>query len=115
MTRDDLQSRCDYWLDRLGMAEWRGNRPLTNIPRVRVRVRSIQKMDGNLGSCEWHAEVCEAEIEIRRGQGEETLIHEILHLLLEGHTTYVPERYSEMHERALNRLARLLSTPKETI
>lgn len=57
------------------------------------------------GTCEWNAEECFATIEIQRGQGEDTLIHELMHLVLEGHTTYAKEQYSEMHERALNRLA----------
>ncbi len=102
----ELQSRCAYWLRRFGMAEWLGMRPKQPaLPRVRVTVRSKKKMGEDVGTCTWHAEQCTAEIELLRGQGEDTLVHEILHLVLEGHTTYADIRYSELHERALNRLA----------
>jgi hypothetical protein len=101
----ELQARCEYWLNRLGMAEWLGCRPKQlGIPRVRVLIRSKKKMDGAVGSCAWHAEECTADIELLRGHGEETLLHELLHLALEGHMTYAETKYSEMHERALNRL-----------
>jgi hypothetical protein len=105
MNAIELQGRCDYWLNRFGMAEWIGLRPNSPLPRVRVLIRSRKKMDGNVGGCTWLAEECTAVIEILRGHGEETLVHEILHLALEGHTTYAEVKYSEMHERALNRLA----------
>ncbi len=106
MTSVQLQVRCDYWLPRLGMSEWIGDRPgKPGVPRVRVFVRSKKKMGDPVGTCQWHAEECFATIEILRGQGEDTLLHELMHLVLEGHTTYAPEKYSEMHERALNRLA----------
>jgi len=101
-----LQSRCDYWLARFGMAEWIGMRPKEpGVPRVRVLVRSKKKMGESVGSCLWNAEECTAMIELLRGQGEDTLIHEMLHLVLEGHTNYEETKYSQMHERALNRLA----------
>jgi hypothetical protein len=88
------------------MAEWLGDRPKKpGVPRVRVAMRSKKAMEDAVGSIRWAAEECTADIELLRGQGEETLVHEILHLVLEGHTTYAETKYSEMHERALNRLA----------
>lgn len=101
-----IQKRLTYWLERFGMAEWIGSRPREEgVPRVRVLIRTRKKMAGEVGRCTWHAEECTADIELLRGQGEETLVHEILHLALQGHTTYSDAKYSEMHERALNRLA----------
>jgi hypothetical protein len=102
----ELEALCASWLGRFQMAEWLGDRPSKpGVPRVRVSIRSKKRMGNDVGSCCWQAEDCTADIELLRGQGEDTLIHEILHLALEGHTTYADTVYSELHERALNRLA----------
>lgn len=105
--QEAAQARCQYWIDRLGMAEWAGTRP-DGKPRVIVVFRTKKKMDDAVGSCQWLAEECTATVSLLTGQGDETLVHELLHLHLEGHTTYKPENYSELHERALNRLAKTL-------
>ncbi len=100
-TPQDLQLRCDYWLNTLQMGEWKG--------RTKVLIKTPKWLLTNLepscvreGGCWWSAEECKAEIYLLRKATEETLLHEIVHLLFQGHTTY--SAYDELMERSINRL-----------
>lgn len=115
LSLEELQAKCGYWLDRLEMKEWMGIYPDTSLPRVQVVFKSKRGNGGFVASTEWEAELCRAKIFLSpKGRDEETLIHEILHILYDGHTTYdIEKHYSEMHERALNRLAKALMNKTE--
>lgn len=70
------------------------------------------------GSSTWEPEYNVASIEVASDLGsdadiEETLIHELLHLKLEGHKVLTRGyKYDPLYERALNVLARVLVAPK---
>ena len=64
--------------------------------------------EGSVGNALWHPEECEAWIYLQRGAGqlEETLLHELLHIRLEGHRE--PVKYDAMYERAINAITAAL-------
>lgn len=102
-TLKELQDLVDLWIDRLGMGEWKG--------RVVVFFKSASFVEGRVGSpalaaTEWSAEDCTAKIYMTRGQSDGVLLHELLHIFWQGHTTYV--KYDEMVERSLNRMSAAL-------
>jgi Zn-dependent peptidase ImmA (M78 family) len=66
----------------------------------------VEEMPNEWGTAQWVTEECSAIIRIREDANEETLVHELLHLVLDGHKRY--RRYSEMSERAINRIAAAL-------
>lgn len=95
-----MERRADYWLKRLDLQEWRGRVTITF-----QTVDFIKKQTGHesIAGCHWSTEECWAEIYFKRGNGtEENLLHEILHLAIQGHAAY--PGYDEMTERAINRL-----------
>ena len=103
MTVEELQTRCDYWTERLSLGEWRGRvKVLLKTPKFLLKTTGYE----SVGACWWSAEECRAEIYLRKGEGESTLLHELVHLVLQGHTTY--KDGDEMLERAINRLAAAL-------
>ena len=100
MTPEELQSRCDYWLDRFAMGEWRGRcKASVKTPKF---IEKLTGMAALAGVC-WNATELTAEIYLtRKGLNEACLLHEIFHLLLEGHGSY--QGYNETTERTINRL-----------
>jgi hypothetical protein len=78
----------------------------------------FEKNEDNVGCAWWHAEECVAAIRIAPDltdeQVEETVIHELLHLVLEGHMA-IDGEYDEGYERGLNRIARTLRLAYEAI
>ncbi len=81
---------------------------ILNIPEWTVSVRwgTKREMDGVVGTCVWSPEELAAQILLARTQEnyEQTIIHELLHIVLEGHKP-MNGRYSELQERAINRIA----------
>lgn len=104
MTVMALQKRCNYWLDTLQMGEWQG--------RVNIHLKSAKALEEITGSpstggCLWSTEECRADIYLlKHAATEDTLLHELVHLLLEGHSTY--KGYDELLERANNRIVNAL-------
>lgn len=47
-----------------------------------------------------------AEITLSETAGEDTLVHELLHIVIEGHKPY--EKYDSQTERAINRIAAVI-------
>lgn len=95
MTLKKLRERCVFWQDLLNLKEWSitVRRPVKGDPK------------GNEGMAFWWTERLEAEVVITNGYGEEVLVHELIHIVFDGHQTYDPADYSELHERAINRTA----------
>ena len=97
MTIEEIRDRGTYWRQRLQLREW------ANINYV---VRSVSEM-AELGRSSWMTEECTATIEIREDAKEDTIVHEMLHLVIDGHKRY--RRYNELTERAINRIAAALT------
>lgn len=103
----ELQKLTDYWANRLGLTNW-------NIT-VRFAPESDMDVDGRpaLGSNLWHAEMRQSTIKIlrRSEEIEHTLIHELLHLVVDApYGEY--RRYDVVRETALNTIATALLAEK---
>lgn len=98
-----LNRRLDYWLTVLDAPEWRG--------KIRLHWGRKREMGDAVGLCVWCPEYATADIALLRGSAdlEETVVHEVLHVVLEGHREETVE-YSPMYERGLNRIAAGLMT-----
>lgn len=96
MTSAQLQARCDYWADRLNLREW----------HITATFGTAKQMHGDLGNVFWHTEELKATVRISRTvtAKEETLIHELLHVVIQGHAPLTTP-YDVNLEKAINRLA----------
>lgn len=97
MTLKDLQLRCAFWQGRLNLPEWKisvqwGASPATH------------------GQCHWKPEEFVATIWLNKySRGKENiLIHELLHIVLQGHGECDGVVDIEL-ERAINRIAEALT------
>lgn len=103
MTLHELRERMKYWQDRLNLREWK----LTLQWMPARQAREFQ------GLCAWSVEELTAVVQIRRAQEdvEATLVHELLHIVLQGHKEY--EDYDLALERAINRITEALMAGDE--
>lgn len=101
MTLKHLRARTEYWRERLNLKEW----------TISVGWGTKKEMAGCVGCCTWSAEEMCALVKIKRDEPakelEPTLVHELLHLVLQGHSNYDGE-YDVHLERAINKLAAAL-------
>jgi Zn-dependent peptidase ImmA (M78 family) len=101
MTISNLRARAEYWRNRLNLKEW----------DIRVEWGAKKEMADAVGTCIWSAEELCAIVKLKRGEPaheiEPTLVHELLHLVLQGHTNY-DGKYDIHLERAINKLAAAL-------
>jgi hypothetical protein len=104
MTTRRLQALCETWQGRLNLVEWRIEAKA--VPRGTF---SQKGRDGEVG---WDPDTQKATLYVWRGLSDEvaelTLIHELGHVLFEGHGE--PADYCVHRERALNKLAAALLT-----
>lgn len=91
-----VQRLLKLWQKRLELTEWKIELKL--LPEA---------ADDCWGQIEWFADSREATMQITRDLGpwqlETTVVHELLHILLQGHRDY--EGYDVNDERAINTLA----------
>ncbi len=89
------------WQKRLSLRDW----------TIEVQVCTEVDADDSWGEATWYPDSREATIRISRGLGpwqhEATVVHELLHLMLQGHMDY--EGYDIHEERAINTLASVLT------
>lgn len=101
MTIRQIRRLLPFWQDVLNLREW----------KITIRYGTAEEMSDNVGLNYISVEELESLILLSRHQEdvEETLVHELLHLVYDGHK---PQdwRYDAMHERALNRTAKALVT-----
>jgi hypothetical protein len=102
MTSRELTRYGRRYLKRLQAEEW-----------LRGTMFRVRNLDGLYGMSEWFVEERCALITVHRGLSHEdtmtTLIHEILHVVLEGHKPPTAHsKYDPNYELALNRLAKAL-------
>jgi hypothetical protein len=98
MTIRQIRRLLPFWQDVLNLREW----------KISVRFGTSTEMTENVGLNYYSVEELQSQILLARGEGEETLIHELLHLVFDGHK---PDGgpYDPLHERALNRTAAALT------
>jgi hypothetical protein len=99
-----------YWQKRLGLSHWTIH-------------FSFDELEGCVGNCDWDAHTQEATLKIHPGLAiprytdggvEATLIHELLHIVWQGHEPEgeVPEPLATIIEVAINRIADALCRTK---
>lgn len=102
MTTKQLREAITYWQTVLNLGDW-------NI-RVRIGKKiELTDPDGNecLGMNFIYPEELQSEIILKRGESEETLVHEMLHIVFDGDVQQ-DGLYDVLHERAINRTAKAL-------
>jgi hypothetical protein len=90
----ELQAYAELWQRRLGLTNW----------TVNLLWASTTEAENHWGLNYWHTEDALCTIKIARGdrRKEHTVIHELIHLALEGHGEAHP--YDPMYERGINKL-----------
>lgn len=104
----EIRKEATHWQRELGLGDWEiqvnWGRPaaVPNFDKGEMEADSV-------GNVCWHTEESVAWVYLRRGAGnvQETLVHEMLHVRLEGHRE-APMRYDPLYERALNAIATAL-------
>jgi len=96
MRLTELQSLSILWQERLNLREWT------------ITTRWGKGMKGLYGQCWWDPENLVATVEICKYSRDKelTLVHELLHLVLEGHEEF--RGPNTVVERAINRIAAAL-------
>lgn len=101
MTKKQLEKLCITWQERLRVTDW----------TVSIRWVTEQEMPDCLGSTVYDPRNMTADIQIRPGLDpcyldggvEQTVIHELLHVVIHGDVEY--EKENIMQERAINQIA----------
>lgn len=110
MRINQLRSLCDYWVNRLNLKEW----------YISVRWATKEESKVHQGGCKWNTEELKAAVYISHNgnanvEVEETLVHELLHVVLDGHIDFDDWKYDVNRERAINRIAAALVNPEMRI
>ncbi len=101
MTLNQLKKLCSTWQERLRIKDW----------AISIRWSSAGELPHEYGTTEYDPRQMAAEIILRPGNDpiypdggvEQTLIHELLHVVMHGDTDY--EKENIMQERAINQIA----------
>lgn len=103
----ELRKAAQEYQALLGLTEWTIH-VRWGEPAEKPDYDKGQMDEGSVGNALWHAEECEAWVYLKRGapDPQATLLHELLHIRLEGHKQ--PVRYDAMYERAINAIASAL-------
>lgn len=96
MTRKAIAKALPFWQKVLRLEDW----------RVDVEIAKASVMDDAEGLNYIHPEELYSQIQLRRGATEETLVHELLHLVFDGDGPL--REYDVLHERGINRVAEAL-------
>lgn len=96
MTISEAREKLAFWRNVLNLPEW----------TIAIAWGSKREMGDAVGTCVWSPEEMVADIRLARRQDnpEQTIIHELIHVVLDGHKA-MNGKYNEMQERAINRLA----------
>lgn len=105
MTLKRLRTLAKKWIVALRLTDWEIDFEL---------VANTEDLDECAGTCVWQPEYKTAMIKIAGdqppGEIEETLIHELLHVVLEGHKPLTQTyKYDAMYERGLNVISEALA------
>lgn len=103
MTRREIEKALPFWKGLLRLEDWR-----ISVDQSRKKYLVEDGVDC-LGYNHYSSEEMESIIGLARGANEATLVHELLHLVLDGDRPGQPP-YDVLHERAINRCAEALVT-----
>jgi hypothetical protein len=98
VTLAQMQTCGRQWQEKLGLKDW--------------AISFSWGAKGDLGRCYWHPDECHADVEVnaRARDKEATLVHELLHIVIQGHEDF--PGYNVEVERAINKItAALLGRP----
>lgn len=102
LTKAQINALIKKWQTKLRLQNWNIKLTLAD---------TVDDLKGNAGMMDWQTEYHSATIylvrELPRRDMEETVIHELLHLLLEGHKNPVCKDLP-LYESGLNTLSALL-------
>lgn len=106
MTQRQLTKLTKTWAHRLGIGDW----------KISVKFMPAEDMEDDQGQCWYYPEYRRADIHILREQDtqegddsiEAAVVHELLHIVLEGHRPLEGGKYDAMFERGLNLIANAL-------
>lgn len=102
MTLLQMRKCVPFWLEILNLREWT------------IKLRWATKAEGkecqglNYFSVEELKSTVVIDRKVKPADREETLVHELLHLVFDGHEVVDTDKYDPLHERALNRTASAL-------
>lgn len=96
MTKREIDQVLPFWQKILRLEDW----------RITARTAPAAEMGDCDGLNFLHPEEMLSEILLRRGASEETLVHEMLHVVFEGDTGL--KTYDALYERGINRAAAAL-------
>jgi hypothetical protein len=103
LTKPQINAIVRRWQKKFGLTNWKITVVLVSTP---------EELSGCAGTLEWeteyHAATMRLVSELPKADMEETIIHEFIHLLLEGHKS-TSGRYDAMYERGLNTLSSVLA------
>jgi len=114
MTQAQLGTLARRWIKklRLNAPAWKS---------IDVSFGTLEEMGNTVGKCEWSTEHRTALVRILEepdhGEAcsdtiEQTLVHELLHLVLQGYMTR-PQKYDSNFEHGLNVLSEVLAPTKK--
>lgn len=99
MTLDKLGKQAEFWCMLLGVDQnW----------DVEIALGDTANLAGCAGKNDISAEYQRSRILIAPGEPEETLVHEILHIIFDGHRVITDSTYDPVYELGLNKVARAL-------
>lgn len=105
LEQDGIDECVEFWRQALRIdTKW----------EISARIGGVHEMRGDRGLNYIHPEDMRSEILIAESEGEETLLHEILHIVVDGYKD-ADEKYSVMNERTVNDLAFCLMTFKDAL
>ena len=104
----EIRKEAAHWQRELGLGDWTIHVNWAKQKAAPDYDKWEMDTDSVASVC-WHAEESIAWIYLLRGAGseQETLVHEMLHVRLEGHRE-APVPYDLLYERALNAIATAL-------
>ncbi len=100
----ELRRDLAFWQDALGLQHWRITLKRGKAVKEDPKPFSNEILDTAVAHSWWAVESPNAVIALLPSQGTHTLVHELLHIRLEGHLD-CPAKYDALYERAINHLA----------
>ncbi len=111
----ELHRDLAIWQKALGLQNWRiALRRGKPVDHDEPEPFSAELAQDSVGHAWWMVESPNAMIVLKRGEGTHTLVHELLHIRLEGHRS-APLKYDPHYERALNHLTEALLAQQDLL
>lgn len=104
----DLRKRAKYWQGRLGLKDWNVAVHWGVKTPGNPNPWNCEMTEDSVGNSTWSVEEAKAVILLdkRAPEVEETLLHELMHVRMEGHAPI--GKYDAHYERGINALVKAL-------